>query len=112
VDRAFAMLLIAAQIVSPVGWIYYVWFAAGPLAALTFSESRRGFLSTDRAVRWLAVISFAGFFTPITVPYLLQRSALIALTAGSVYVWATLAAWTSLILDFAGGRARDEYRSP
>src|SRR5205823_5105846 len=37
VDRSFAFLLVATLLVSPLGWIYYVWFPLGPLTALAVS---------------------------------------------------------------------------
>jgi hypothetical protein len=111
VDRAFALLLIAAQLSSPAGWIYYLWFAAGPVAALAFSEYRRAVLPRSGAVRWMTAFALVGFFTPITVPYSSQRTVLATLTAGSVYFWATLALWTCLIVDFAYSDHRKEYQA-
>lgn len=110
VDRAFALLLIAAQMASPAGWIYYLWLAAGPLAAVTLREHPLVFLAEGRATHWLMVIALAGFFTPITVPYTLQRTALATLTAGSVYFWATLTLWTALIIEFAQSVSQAQYQ--
>ena len=38
-DRAFGLLLVAAQLMSPLGWIYYQWLPAGPIAATIRSGS-------------------------------------------------------------------------
>jgi hypothetical protein len=107
VDRAFALLLVAAQLSSPAGWIYYLWLAAGPVAALSLSNERP-LLSRSSPVGWLTAVAFAGLFTPITVPYSIQRTVLATLTAGSVYFWATLVLWTCLIVDFAYRDTRRE----
>jgi alpha-1,2-mannosyltransferase len=104
VDRTFALLLIAAQLLSPVGWVYYLWLAAGPLAALAFLENGAALSPKHGAIRWLGVLALAGFLTPITTPYYLQPSALATLTVGSVYFWATLALWTDLVIVFAQRR--------
>ena len=40
IDRAFALLLVAAQLMSPLGWIYYLWLPAGPLAAVALRAGR------------------------------------------------------------------------
>jgi hypothetical protein len=110
VDRAFALLLVAAQLSSPTGWIYYLWLAAGPLAALAFSDDPMAALARPGAVRWLTAIALAGFFTPITVPYSLQRTVVETVTMGSVYFWATLALWISLIVDFGYRGTRTKYQ--
>ena len=38
VDRAFALLLLAALLVSPLGWTYYWWLALGPMVAVVASR--------------------------------------------------------------------------
>jgi hypothetical protein len=110
IDRAFALLLIAAQMSSPVGWIYYLWLAVGPLAAVIFRKIPATFSPESGAIRWPMAVALVGFLTPITVPYSLQRTALATLTAGSVYFWATLALWIGLIGEFAQCVSRSEYQ--
>src|SRR5262245_45644209 len=34
VDRAFVILGLTALLVTPLGWIYYLWIVAGPMCAL------------------------------------------------------------------------------
>ena len=62
VDRAFALLLVAAVLISPLGWIYYMPVAAGPIAAIVFAEERRGPWTWWSVL--LGVIAIAGFFWP------------------------------------------------
>jgi glycosyl transferase family 87 len=110
VDRAFALLLTAAQIASPAGWIYYLWLAVGPLAAVILRERPSTFFPQSGAIRWPMVVALAGFLTPITLPYSLQRTGLATLTAGSVYFWATLALWIGLVVEFAQGLSQTDYQ--
>jgi alpha-1,2-mannosyltransferase len=95
-DRAFALLLVAAQLLSPVGWVYYLWLAAGPVAAIAFSSRRSQWV--PRPVAVFLGAGLAGFFTPISAPYFFQPSAWATLILGSVYFWASLALWAWLVL--------------
>jgi hypothetical protein len=101
-DRAFALLLISAQLLSPVGWVYYLWFAAGPIAALLSRhiDIRRVFSGSG----FLAVVGLAGLLTPITSPYFFQPARWATLTLGSVYFWSAIAIWGCLMLNFAHDR--------
>lgn len=110
-DRAFAFLLVAAQLISPVGWVYYLWFAAGPLAALTLARDQMPVRSYSTNGRWLTAIALAGLVTPITAPYYFQRSALATLTIGSVYFWATFALWGRLVVGLCASPRSDASRS-
>jgi hypothetical protein len=109
-DRAFALLLVAAQLMSPVGWVYYLWLAAGPLAAMAFPADGSMF---PRAafVRGLMVVALAGLVTPIAAPYYFQPSALATVTIGSVYFWAASALWVSLVIAFAHGGNLTEFET-
>ena len=94
VDRAFALLLIAAQLISPVGWVYYLWLAVVPVTAVALGERVR--LPRSAIGRSLLVIPLAGFFSPITAPYYFEPSVLATVTLGSVYFWATITLWGHL----------------
>jgi hypothetical protein len=95
---------------SPAGWIYYLWFAVGPVAAVIFREHPSTFFPQSGAIRWPMMVALAGFLTPITLPYALQRTALATLTTGSVYFWATLALWIGLIVQFAQSASEPKYQ--
>jgi hypothetical protein len=100
VDRAFALLLVAAILISPLGWIYYAPVIAGPVAAL---------IDDWRSVtrRWwsalLPGVAVAGFFWPHPLLGLFQPNRWATVLVTSAYFWAVLAAWTWLML---GSRAR------
>jgi hypothetical protein len=103
-DRSFALLLVAAQLINPLGWIYYSWIGFGPLIALGISRYK-----IWRAIRWdylkittniLLIITAGGFLTPLPLLVAFQPNAFLTLTLGSAYFWATLALWTILVIDW------------
>jgi hypothetical protein len=94
IDRSFALLLVAALLISPLGWIYYLWLAAGPLAAMLLSWRQ----TRDRRY-WLGLVSLAGFFWPIPLTMWRQPDGVLTVLLGCVYLWALLAIWIALLLD-------------
>lgn len=102
-DRAFAVLLVASQLVSPLGWVYYLWLPAGPIAALASSPVRSGFWRSP-ASSILGAVTLVGLLTPLTVVYYFRLQGWATLTVGSAYFWATLALWILILLDFAHAR--------
>lgn len=83
-NRVWLMTLAAALLCSPLGWIYYVPLAAGPLAAVAIDGSR--------SARTLIAIGYACCLVPFSLmaPYPLGRLA--TLTLGSAYFWG-LVSW-------------------
>ena len=113
VDRAFALLLLAALLVSPLGWTYYWWLALGPMAAVVASQwgrdaraERSPASSTGHWRRALILVAVPGLFWPLPATIAFQPSAWATVFLGSAYFWATLALWGALIADWrvAGGR--------
>jgi len=107
IDRAFALLLTAAQLVSPVGWVYYLWLAAVPVAAIAWPFDLPPLLPRSTVARCLLAIPLAGFVMPITSPYYFEPSRMATLTLGSEFFWATLTLWGCVMISFArdrGGR--------
>lgn len=102
IDRAFALLLIVALLVSPLGWIYYIWLAAAPLWALYVSRTA----GRSRARNVLLVIAAIGILSPLFVTFPWRSHRWWSITIGSVYTWTMLALWGAIILDWrASGRA-------
>ncbi len=106
-DRAFALLLITAVLVSPLGWIYYLFFPLGPLTALLRhwweKEGAVGFSKTSQVKRrrnFLLLSACPGFFFPVQFVSLFQPSPWATILHGSIYFWCTLAIWASLVLDW------------
>jgi glycosyl transferase family 87 len=106
IDRAFAVLLVGALLLSPLGWIYYLWLAAGPLLALYASWVREGL---ERWRRVLLIVAVVCLLWPLVGLEVFQPSRLATLTVASVYFWGTLALWAALVVDVF---ARRHGRSP
>ena len=110
IDRSFALLLVAAQLISPLGWIYYLWLPAGPIAALATPHVASGFRRTSATAgspkgrrhvlkRVLALVAMIGFVYPMPFLLAFRNHAWATLTIASIYFWATLALWLLLLDD-------------
>ena len=106
VDRAMFLLYLAAILVTPAGWQYYVFFCLGPLSILVYvwrneSESlissKDRFLKIGRTIMLYAAIP--GLLFPFLAVHLLQPNRFATVTLGSIYFWSILCLWTSGILD-------------
>ncbi len=110
VDRSFAVLLLAALLISPLGWTYYWWLALGPMVALVAAwNSLAAAAPLSAAARWrgaLLVVAVPGLIWPLPATVAFQPNAWATVLTGSAYFWATLALWAALIADWrlAGGR--------
>ena len=121
-DRAFGLLLAASQLISPLGWIYYLCLPAGPVAALALRQKGADLSGGSTALqvreeggpeglhytlgrsrgRWRTVlggIAVAGFLLPTGLLLVGQPHAWATPLVGSAYFWATLALWLWLLLD-------------
>ena len=94
VDRTYALLLVAALLVSPLGWIYYLPLVTGPLIALSM---RRQIV----CARWYGVLSLslalALLYVPMEVTEMGQPKALATLTLASAHGWGALLLWIALL---------------
>ena len=114
VDRAWAVLLLASLLLSPLGWVYYVWIALWPVAAVighTAPWRRR------RPVDLLLVPGLLGWLWFRKMAAWGQPSPLASLVFASMYTWALAAlwAWASHVassLDTADPRADTESHHP
>lgn len=107
IDRAFALLLIAAILISPLGWIYYLFFPIGPLTAIIYQRGKTmqglplpAFTNQVKTRNRLVGFAAAGFLLPLQFTLVLQPSAWATITIGSIYCWCTLAIWVTLLLDW------------
>jgi hypothetical protein len=116
VDRAFAILLFAALLISPLGWIYYLWLAIGPVAALVIAWSRE--TARDRhgpgvgVARWrrrLLVLAVPGLVWPHFATFLFQPHAWATPLVASAYFWSIAALWCAIVLDCLTAHLRDEH---
>ena len=113
VDRGFGLLILAALLISPLGWTYYWWLALGPMVAVVASwadreaqPERTTFVNAGRWRRVLLLVAVPGLIWPLPATIVFQPSAWATVLPGSAYFWATLALWVALISDWhaAGGR--------
>ncbi len=107
-DRAFAILLFSAILISPLGWIYYLFMLLGPLTALltnwNMPSLKKQWLaySVKHKGRTLLLTAGAlGLLFPLMGIQLFQPNFLATLTLGSIYFWSTFMLWSSLVLDWA-----------
>lgn len=106
VDRSLALLFVAAQLISPLGWIYYSWLAFGPLIALWVSwyedwtKDREADKSLWRARNVLILFTLLGFLIPYNYLQSFQPNQFITFSLGSTYLWATLTLWAGLCVDW------------
>ena len=107
VDRDFALLLLVSQLISPLGWVYYLWLPVGPLAALiaTWRREREseGIRSMPFLARWrdgFLLLATPGLVWPLFGTTLFQPHRWATVVVGSVYFWATFALWLSLLVDW------------
>ena len=109
-DRSFALLLLGAQLIGPLGWIYYLWFPLGPMLSLITAWWRSGEASRNavarRTVRWrigLFLGAIPGLLWPLQATMLFQPHPVATLSVGSMYFWATFGLWSSMIVDRVSG---------
>jgi hypothetical protein len=94
-DRSFLGILLTSIIVSPLGWLYYLWLAAGPATAIYLCAwSRASTLS-----RALAVCALPGLLLPVRAIESFGASPAAGLTVGSIFGWTLLVLWFSVIVD-------------
>jgi glycosyl transferase family 87 len=99
VDHTFAVLLLTSQLVSPLGWIYYLWLIAGPAAAVFLSWKTQACRLRDRFLL-LALPGLLGPLSLVATTRMGSTSPWAALTLGSIYVWTTFFLWTSVMVDW------------
>jgi hypothetical protein len=96
VDRTFAGALLTAQLVSPLGWNYYLWIALGPCLALWQSFGRRP--SRPRNALLAAAIPLV--LCPLLIVTVARHTPIEILTVGSAAFWSTLALWAVIVADY------------
>ncbi len=111
-DRDFALLLVSALLLSPLGWIYYLWLPLGPMTALVVEAGRSrpvGSASVRAgSVKWRNIFVFAGvpaLLVPVAALIRFQPSSWATISLGSSYFWGTLALWCALIFDWRAQEA-------
>ena len=93
-DIVFAVLLLVAQLVSPLGWIYYLPLVAGPLVGWW-----RGSTMLVPAARWLLWLSLPGLILPHVFTAVWRHDPWAGPTIGSIYFWSTLFMWAAVFVQ-------------
>jgi Glycosyltransferase family 87 len=97
-DRSFLVVLLGAVLASPLGWVYYLPLAYGPI--LGWIRAGRGWGRLAGLPRpWLALLlaGVALLYVPHEATFVGQPSGLASVTIGSAYFWGTLALWLTLV---------------
>jgi hypothetical protein len=90
VDRDVLLLILLALLVSPLGWIYYLWWIVGPAVAFYCARRR---LSTS------ARVAIACLFWPFVATVVGQPHPWATVTIASIYAWALLLLFASVVSD-------------
>lgn len=116
VDRAFALILISALLISPLGWIYYLFLPLGPCTALIVSwrrsmpEIQSGHRSPWKWAQFIAIgVSLPGLFLPYQLSDLWQPNPMATLWLANCYFWTLLSLWIVLLVDWKNAQPRPAF---
>jgi hypothetical protein len=92
-DTEWLILLVGALLASPLGWVYYLPLALGPVVGLLATGE---YARLSR--RWVAAgaVAAVGLYVPLEQASSGQPSALATLTLASSYFWGTAVPWLAL----------------
>jgi Glycosyltransferase family 87 len=96
-DRSFLVVLLGAVLASPLGWVYYLPLAYGPI--LGWARAGQGWSGIGALSGPWLVLPLAGLallYVPYEATFTGQPSGLASATIGSAYFWGTLALWLTL----------------
>jgi len=105
-DRGFALLILAALLISPLGWGYYLWLPVGPFAALIpvwwkdRTDATRSAETVVRSRNLLCLLALPGLAWPFLCVTWFQPSPWATVSLGSVYFWSTFLLWLALLADW------------
>ncbi len=88
VDHGFAAVTLGALLISPLGWVYYIWLAVAPCLSMWWKHRP--------AILRLAAL---GLCVPLIWVTDLQPNPLATVTLGSAYTWGLLALWLGVVSD-------------
>jgi hypothetical protein len=97
-DRAFALLLLGALLLSPLGWTYYFWLPLGPMAVLLAGWGR-GEADYPPWTRRLLKYSLYGLMYPLACIGYFQPYVVGTVLISSLYFWGVLMVWLALLID-------------
>jgi hypothetical protein len=94
-DWAFAAIVFAALLASPLGWMYYISLAAGPITALSMCHGWH----RSRIVRTCLWLIIPGLIVPPFLTGVAGARLLSGLTLGSLYTWTILCLWAAVLVE-------------
>jgi hypothetical protein len=94
VDLSWGVLWTAALLISPIGWTYYLWWAAGPLGATLIVNWQ-----ARPALRRPLLLAAAIVVLPLSTLLIGQPSITASFTLGSMFTWALVAVWIAAVSD-------------
>ncbi len=118
VDRAFTILLLAAILMSPLGWIYYLLLALPSTVGLIRHKMAdpHGLAPSGRLGPFLrtASMSLAALLVlcPTALQIVGQPSSLLTVTLGSAHFWTVFFCWFAALLDGQSGIWRPNATRP
>ena len=100
VDRSLALLLTAAMLITPVGWIHYAVLLMGPAAAWIVNLSSRRSTTLRNSAAFLLVLAAApGLFWPSQLTPLIDPGPARTLVFGSMHFWMYSFFWLALLVE-------------
>ena len=101
-DSVWTVLWLAAILISPLGWTYYLWLGAGPFAVVVLRLWRK-----QPRSRWAICAIGACFWLPLNVLIIGQPSVAASFSVASLFTWALIGFWILGVCD-----ARTQIPSP
>lgn len=99
VDHFFAIGILGAQLISPLGWVYYLWFAVGPLLAIWIGAEHTPGLKIRTAVLAAFCLAIPGLLWQLPMFSAVVHEWWQPLTFRSIYTWTTLWLWVAVVVD-------------
>jgi hypothetical protein len=97
-DATVLLILLGAILASPLGWIYYLPLAYGPILGwMGAGRNWDGVRQLDRRPLALLAVGIAFCYLPQELTHTGQPSPLASITIGSAYFWGVLAAWLGVL---------------
>jgi hypothetical protein len=94
-DASFLVVFLGAILASPLGWVYYLPLAYGPMLGW-FRSWRADAGGATRASAIAVYIGCACLYVPQELASWLQHSPIATLTLASVYFWGVVLLWTAV----------------
>lgn len=95
VDGQFLLIMVTALLLSPLAWIYYLWFLAAPVAG-SVSSSQDAITAPHSMLTGFAL---ATFLVPLSLPSTALQwwGGFGTATFGSIYFWGLVALWVAAL---------------